>query len=84
VQAINRTFLPRPLPITEDSLIDLCDLLTADRVELSERRVCFVKRQADGSQLRWSGHLGDHLVACGEDWRITSELAAETTCASVA
>ncbi|MET0692748.1 MAG: hypothetical protein ABWY56_02400 [Propionibacteriaceae bacterium] len=73
-----------PIPITERSLIDICDLLGADRFELAGVRVSFVSRRGRAREVRWTGYLGDHLVPCGTGWRITSELGTETVWASVA
>ena len=78
------TAAPSPISITEDSLVQICDLLGAERFELTGAQISFVSRRGLGRQVRWSGYLGDHLVPCGQGWRITSELGTETVWASVA
>lgn len=69
-----------PIPVYEHTLVDICDILGAERFTLEDTRVTFFKRHPGGSCLTWSGELGDHLVAVGSRWRISSEfITAQTT-----
>jgi hypothetical protein len=72
------------LPIREDTLVDICEMLGAERFELVDTSVTFFKRLPLGDGIRWVGAFGDHMVVSGNTWRTTSELKAETTLASVA
>jgi hypothetical protein len=72
------------LVIDEPSLIEVCDLLGADLIEVVDSAVTFVKQLACGDRMRWTAELGDHLVSTYDGWRVTSELPAATTLAAVA
>ena len=80
---------PQPIsraavPIQENTLVDICEMLGAERFELVDTSVTFFKRLPLGDGILWVGAFGDHVVVSGNTWRTTSELKAETTLASVA
>jgi hypothetical protein len=72
------------LVIREESLVEICDLLTADRFELVLTTVTFFKVLPRGEGMTWSGELGDHLVKGDDIWRIHPRLTPQQVWASVA
>jgi hypothetical protein len=60
----------------ETSLVEICELLEADRFELVGTTVTFFKVLPRGEGVRWSGELGDQLVHSGQGWRIIGPLGS--------
>jgi hypothetical protein len=58
-----------PLLINEQSLVEISDLLSADRFELVATTVTFFKVLPRGEAISWSGELGSYLVGSDGLWR---------------
>ena len=70
--------------IDEHSLVEICELLAADRFELVLTTVTFFKALPRGDGMSWTGELGDSLVQAGDFWCIFPAGSAQPGCASVA
>jgi hypothetical protein len=74
----------RAIIVREHSLVDICDILGADRFELVNEQVTFVKRLRLGDSISWTAQLGDELIGQGMSERGNSDWVAETTWSFVA
>jgi hypothetical protein len=72
------------ITVVESSLVDICDLLGAQRFELNGSHVLFVRHDGSARTSRWHGFLGDHVISSHGTWKLRAELEPETMRAMVA
>ena len=66
---------PTALQIHESTLVDLCDLLEADTIEVDESVVTFTKVLPTSDRQRWTGRFGEWVVADGGAWCVLPDVS---------
>lgn len=58
------------LILTESTVVDICEMLSADTININDTSVTFTKVLPHADRLTWSGELGDWLVSDGCGWAV--------------
>lgn len=75
---------PTALQIDETTLVDVCDLLEADTIEVDETVVTFTKVLATSDRQRWTGTFGEWVVADGAAWCVVPDPSTQLAWARTA